>query len=168
MNIKLREITPEDNPELASIIRRNLEEYDLAVPGTVYYDPELDRLSEFYLADPENRRYWIMEDEEGSVVGGVGLARFEHMDDCAEMQKIYLTEKVKGRGLGKLLVQKIEKTAEEMGFKRLYLETHTNLWIAVKMYEECGYRYIDKPAQVRHSTMNRFMIKELYGPEGEN
>jgi len=161
MNVKLREITPEDNHDLAAIIRHNLEQYDLALPGTVYFDPELDRLSDFYLADPLNRKYWILEDEDGSVLGGIGLAKVDYMDDTAEMQKIYLTDRVKGRGLGKLLVETIEKTAREMGFSKLYLETHTNLRVAVRLYEECGYRYIDRPEQVKHSTMNRFMVKDL-------
>jgi len=159
--MRIREITPEDNRALASIIRRNLEQYDLAKPGTVYFDPELDCLSDYYLADPVNRKYWILEDEDGSVAGGVGLSRVGHMDSCAEMQKIYLTERVKGRGLGKLLLKKIEDTAREMGFKRLYLETHTSLRTAILMYEAHGYRYIEKPDQVQHSTMNRFMLKEL-------
>ena len=48
-----------------------------------------------------------------------------------------------------------------MGYKKLYLETHTNLEAAIHIYEKCGYEEIDKPAGVVHATMNRFYIKEL-------
>ena len=44
---------------------------------------------------------------------------------------------------------------------KIYLETHTNLPTAIHMYEKSGYREIDKPEGVIHSTMNKFFIKDL-------
>lgn len=57
-----------------------------------------------------------------------------------------------------------EEFARKAGYKLLYLETHTNLATAVKMYEKLGFREIEKPKAVVHSTMNRFYIKELQVP----
>ena len=32
---------------------------------------------------------------------------------------------------------------------------------AVHLYEKCGYKEIERPAAVVHSTMNRFFLREL-------
>lgn len=40
-----RKIEAADDGRIAEIIRANLEKLGLAVPGTAYFDPELDHLS---------------------------------------------------------------------------------------------------------------------------
>ena len=55
----------------------------------------------------------------------------------------------------------IEERMREAGYKQSYLETHDNLQAAIHIYEKCGYREIDRPKEVVHSTMNRFFIKEF-------
>ncbi len=155
-----REIKPSDNYALADLIRVNLKAYKLDIPGTAYFDEHLDRLSEFYLADRSERFYYILEDE-GKLAGGIGLAKIDLFEECAELQKLYLSDDVKGKGLGYKLISLIEDKARELGYKRIYLETHDNLKAAVHLYERCDYTEIDKPESVVHSTMNRFFIKDL-------
>ena len=157
--IKYREITEADNEAVAAIVRDNLEQFGLDIPGTVYYDDGLDRLSDFY-GDKE-RRYFVVEDEAGKVIGGIGFARFEPMDDTAELQKLYLTDSAKGSGLGYEMIKYIEDRMREAGYKQSYLETHDNLRAAIHIYERSGYKEIDRPKEVGHSTMNRFFVKEL-------
>ena len=127
----------------------------------MYFDPELDRLSEFYNGDPEKRVYYIALDENGNMIGGVGAAEFAGFPDCAELQKLYLTDSAKGKGYGKELVHIVETWAVSAGYRYLYLETHTNLTTALKLYEKLGFRRIEKPESVVHSTMDHFYIKEL-------
>ena len=52
-NIKIRLITAADNPIIADIIRTNLKKVNLDIPGTAYFDSELDSLSAYYLFMPE-------------------------------------------------------------------------------------------------------------------
>ena len=54
-----------------------------------------------------------------------------------------------------------EQYAKAAGYHSLYLETHTNLEAAMGLYEKLGFRQIEKPAAVLHSTMNRFFLKQL-------
>lgn len=68
---------------------------------------------------------------------------------------------MKGRGLGYQLIDKVEQEARALGYKRMYLETHTNLKVAIHTYEKSEYKEIDRPDCVVHSTMNRFYMKEL-------
>jgi putative acetyltransferase len=158
--MKFREISKADDAILAGIIRSNLKAYKLDIPGTVYFDNNLDHLSDYYLGDRAKRYYFIaVEDDE--VIGGIGLAEFEFFDDCAELQKLYLADRAKGRGIGYTLIRMVEDKARELGYKRIYLETHNNLTPAIHIYEKSGYREIEKPAGVVHATMDRFFIKEL-------
>lgn len=97
----------------------------------------------------------------GTVIGGIGVAEFDGIDNCAEIQKLYLADGAKGKGLGKKLMQTAEKFAQGAGNSRLYLETHSNLEAAIGLYERLGFHRIDKPETVLHGTMNRFYLKEL-------
>lgn len=155
------EITSADDKALAEIIRHNLKAHHLDIPGTAYFDEALNNLSSFYCGHPQGRFYCILKNEQGEVAGGVGLAELEFFENCAELQKLYLADSVKGMGLGYELIAFIENKARELGYGSMYLETHTNLEAAIHIYEKCGYEKIDKPAGVVHATMNRFYLKKL-------
>ncbi|MDO4649951.1 MAG: GNAT family N-acetyltransferase [Eubacteriales bacterium] len=159
-----RMITPRDNATIAKIVRDNLKAYHLDVPGTVYYDESLDHLSDFYLADPKRRAYYIVidEQEENKVIGGIGFAEFDGKENCAELQKLYLANRAKGRGLGYELIRLVEQKVRELGYQTLYLETHTNLEPAIHIYEKYGFTKIERPGGVVHGTMNRFYELKLH------
>ena len=161
--MQLRTITKDYDADLAKLIRSNLKAHHLDIPGTAYFDEGLEHLSEFYLAEPEKRAYFILTEEDGSLAGGIGLAEFPLFEDCAELQKLYLADGVKGRGLGYRLIEAVEEAARARGYRRIYLETHTNLQAALHIYEKSGYAQIEKPEAVVHATMNRFYLKELRG-----
>ena len=156
---KYREMTETDNEAVAALVRNNLKQFGLDIPGTVYFDAGLDRLSDFY--GSKERRYFVIEDDGGKVIGGIGFADFEPMNFTAELQKLYLKDSAKGTGLGYELIRFIEDKMREAGYKQSYLETHDNLQAAIHIYEKCGYKEIERPKEVVHSTMNRFFLKAL-------
>ena len=158
--MEFREICKADDAALAHIIRTNLKAHKLDIPGTVYFDNNLDHLSDFYLGD-KAERFYLIALEKDEVVGGIGLAKLDFFEDCAELQKLYLAESVKGSGIGYTLISMIEDKARELGYKQMYLETHTNLAAAIHVYEKSGYKEIEKPAGVVHATMDKFFIKQL-------
>ncbi len=159
LTMKYREITPADNAAVAALVRDNLKQFGLDIPGTVYFDEGLDRLSDFYRRDDAG--YYVLEDETGTVIGGIGYAAFAPMKDTAELQKLYLADAMKGSGLGYEMVAYIEQKMREAGFRQSYLETHDNLRAAIHIYEKSGYKEIERPKEVGHSAMNRFFLKAL-------
>ena len=159
--LKYRKIEATDDGIIAKIIRTTLEKLHLNISGTAYFDPELEHLSVYYESKPSKRRYFVALDAEGQVIGGVGIAEFDRIDNCAELQKLYLDDSVKGKGYGKELMQIAEDWARSAGYKNLYLETHTNLSVALKLYEKMGFHRVEKPCSTQHSTMNRFYLKKL-------
>ena len=94
--LQYREMTEADNAAVAALVRDNLKQFGLDIPGTVYFDEGLDHLSDFY--GNEERRYFVIEDENGIVIGGIGYAGFELMKDTAELQKLYLADSEKDPG----------------------------------------------------------------------
>lgn len=159
--LNYRKITVEDNAAIAGIIRSNLEKFHLNIPGTAYFDPELDHLSAYYNQSPARRVYFVALGAEGQVLGGVGIAEFDGIDRCAELQKLYLADSAKGKGCGMELMHLAEAWACSAGYEKLYLETHTNLSVALRLYERLGFRQIERPRTTQHSAMNRFYLKAL-------
>lgn len=159
-NYKIEKIIPEYNCVMAKIIRENLKNHGLDIPGTAYFDPSLDDLCSFY-TEKDKRGYYVLTDENNKVLGGVGFAEFEPFKDCAEVQKLYLDYSVKGKGFGYKLMEFIENKLKESGYSFAYLETHSNLKIAIYLYEKIGYEKIDRPSDVAHGAMDSFYIKKL-------
>lgn len=151
-------IKPHQDAAMAAIVRAALKEHGLDKPGTAYFDASLDHLSAYY--DRPGRAYYVLLDGE-TVVGGVGVAEFDDLPGCCELQKLYLAPAFHGRGLGSQMIRYIEDRARALGYRQIYLETHTALQAALRAYERCGYRSIPRPSSVIHTTMDRFYLKEL-------
>lgn len=160
MGYKIREMVPEDNSAMAELVRDNLKKHCLDIPGTAYFDSALDNLYEFY-SSSKKRGYYVLTDENNCVVGGIGFAEFDPFPDCAELQKLYLADSVKGLGWGYRLLSFIENKVMETGYKSVYLETHSNLKVALHMYEKSGYLRIARPPAVIHGAMDNFYHKKL-------
>lgn len=157
--LKYREMTAADDAAVAKLIRDNLKKHNLDIPGTVYFDEGLDHLSEYY--GTSERRYFVIENAQGEVIGGIGFAKLDFMEDTAELQKLYLNDSVKGSGLGYELISVVESKMKDAGYKYSYLETHDNLQAAIHIYKKSEYDEIEKPKEVVHSAMNRFFKKSL-------
>ena len=157
-------IQPYHDAAMAAIVRAALKAHGLDIPGTAYFDASLDHLSAFY--DRPGRAYYVLLDDE-NVIGGVGVAEFDGLPGGCELQKLYLVPAFRGRGLGSDMIRFIEDRARELGYRQIYLETHTALSAALRAYERAGYRPIPRPASVIHTTMDRFYRKELYPSQNE-
>lgn len=159
-NITIRTIEPKDNIPLAKVIRKALEDFDANKPGTVYFDPTTDHLSDVFTA--VGSKYFIVE-EDGELLGGSGIYPTKNLPaDTCELVKLYLTAAARGKGLGRLLMEKCFVAAKELGYKKMYLETMPQLVIAVPLYEKTGFKYLPAPlGNSGHDGCHIWMIKEL-------
>lgn len=158
-DITIRAIQPGDNPILAKIIRAALTEWGAARPGTVYYDPTTDALSELFRTT--GSLYWVAE-QNGLVLGGAGIFPSPGLPaNVCELVKMYLTPAARGIGLGKTLIEKCLTAAKDMGYQRVYLETMPELKRAMEVYEKFGFRYLDEPmGNTGHFGCGKWMILE--------
>ncbi len=141
MTIHLRPIQPEDNQQIAAIIRATLEEFKANHPGTVYYDTTTDQLSDVFTFQAS--RYWIAM-EGNQMLGGGGIFPTEGLPgDTCELVKLYLLPAARGKGIGKLLMEQCHAEAKALGFQKIYLETMPELTNAIPLYEKQGYTYLE-------------------------
>ncbi len=159
-SIRIREIIPEDNSILAGIIRKSLEEFNAAKPGTVYFDETTDRLYDVFRTSKSAYFVLLQGDE---ILGGGGFYPTANLpENTCELVKLYISAQGRGRGLGKMLIQKCEAAAYAAGYNYIYLETMPELKIAVPMYEKMGYHYLDGPlGNSGHGGCDIWMGKEL-------
>jgi len=161
MAVTLRPIQPSDNIELARIIRESLVEFGVPKVGTVYSDPDTDRLFELFQAAP-NSCYFVAE-EDGILLGGCGVYPTNGLPtNYAELVKLYLTAATRGRGIGKMLMEKCFAAAVELGYTHLYLESFPQLAKAISIYEKTGFKLLDHAlGNSGHFSCNIWMVKEL-------
>jgi putative acetyltransferase len=159
-DIFIRLIKTGDDAELANIVRFTLKEFGANKPGTVYFDKTTDHLSQLFQVP--GSVYYVAE-YNGEIVGGGGIFPSPGLPaDTCELVKMYLLKKVRGVGLGKLLIEKCIEFAKANGYKKIYIETMPELKQALKVYEKFGFNYINHPiGNTGHFGCDVWMIKEL-------
>ncbi len=141
---QIRPIQPQDNAKIAAIIRKVSKEFGLAPEsGFAVADPVLDDLYTVY--HQPNAQYWVIENEQGEILGGGGLSPLKGDHTILEIQKMYFLPEIRGLGFAKQLLEKAFQFKLQQGFKSCYLETTKELWQAVKLYEKLGFQYLDQP-----------------------
>ncbi|MBM7643104.1 hypothetical protein JOC28_001405 [Streptococcus loxodontisalivarius] len=65
----LRPIEFSDNAKVASLIRESLEKEGMARPGTAYFDPQLDKLADYYNSQ-ERAAYFVIQEGEDIIASG--------------------------------------------------------------------------------------------------
>lgn len=156
--MKIRLITEKDNLQLCQLIRQILEQENLALPGTAYYDESLTNLSAYYQKD-ENTAYFVVTDETEKVYGGAGIGHFS--EGICELQKLYLLPELRGQGWAKKLMDTVLSFAQNH-YEQIYLESHTNLSRALELYKKYGFTSLSAPLSgSEHSLMNVWMLKKL-------
>ena len=111
-----------------------LESYALE-PEAEGADADLYDLDGAYLK--AGGAFWVVEDDRGEIVGTCGLKPMAN--GSVELRKMYLMPHARGQGLGKKLLRTAIAKAKALGFKRLELETATQLREAIALYESFGF-----------------------------
>lgn len=158
----LRPIQPQDNAQLAHIIRDVSKEFGLAAEsGFAVADPILDELYNVY-AQP-NSHYWVIENEYGEIFGGGGVSPLQGETIISEIQKMYFLPEIRGLGFARKILELAFDFAQQHGFNACYLETTQNLHQAIKLYEKLGFEHLTAPkGNTGHShACEIWMLKPL-------
>lgn len=159
-NFLIRKIVTDDNSALAVIIRSSLKEFNANKPGTVYFDESTDHLSDIFLA-PKSA-YFVLEIND-EVAGGGGFYPTEGLEaDTCELVKMYLSKKYRGKGYGKMILEKCMKAAAEKGFTKMYIETMPELTDAIAMYQKNNFHFLPGPlGNSGHTGCDVWMLRML-------
>lgn len=121
------------------------------------YPPESNYLdSAAELAKPHVR--FVGAFENGSAIG-CGAVKL--MDGYAEIKRIYINPKQRGKGLGKRILSELECIAGRAGRRIVRLETGTRQPEALVLFERNGYIRTGPYADYRDDPLSVFMEKTL-------
>ncbi len=102
----------------------------------------------------EQQSIHIMAVENNKVIG-VGRAHF-NSDSEAQLRYMAVEEEWQGRGIGKLILNELEKRVIEKGAKKIVLHARDN---AVKFYEINGYKIV-KPSHTLFEAIPHYLMEK--------
>lgn len=134
-DISVRAATNADCENVRKLVFGVLREYGLEPePGGT--DTDLTDIETYYLES--GGLFEVLEDAGGKLLGTVGL--FPLDKETVELRKMYFDKSLRGRGLGKKMLERMIEKSREMGFQRIYLETASVLQEAIGLYEKYGFQ----------------------------
>jgi putative acetyltransferase len=159
-NISIRQIAFRDNGHVAAIVRSSLAEFGANKPGTVFFDDTTDHLYEVF---QKHGSIYFVAEQGGQILGGAGIYPSPGLPEhTCELVKMYLTSSARGKGLGKLLIDKSLEFARDFGYRQVYIETMPELRKAVSIYEKFGFEYLTGPlGNTGHFSCDIWMLKQL-------
>ena len=92
----------------------------------------------------------------------IACAAFKKYDkECAEVKRVFIKEKYRGKGISKKLMKQLEAKAKEKGYKYLILESGEPLVSAMALYRKIGYEVIPNYGQYKNMPDSICMKKEI-------
>lgn len=161
-SLTLRPIRPEDNLQVAAIIRAVMTDYGAVGPGFSIEDPEVDGMYEAY--NHPRALFLVLENTtDGQVVGCGGIAPLQGgAPDTCELKKMYFLPAARGQGMGRRLVETLEVAAGRRGFRYMYIETLSSMQEANRLYQRLGFEPLPGPmGSTGHGGCNQFYGKAL-------
>jgi putative acetyltransferase len=160
MNVIVRPVKPADSPAIANIIRSVMPEFGAGRQGTAMHDPEVNDIYEAY--SKPRTAYFVCE-LDGKILGGGGVAPLAGGDgSTCELRKMYFLPEGRGKGLGRMTVERCVQAAKEIGFEFCYLETFSTMTDAMALYAKQGFTKIDGPlGNTGHFACDQFYKMKL-------
>ncbi len=125
--------TRADVPDVIALLARIWEEYGFIwEPETEF--PDLFRFDEHYA--PPHGAFWVVRDA-GQLVGSIGVERVDAT--TAEIHRLYLDAHLRGRGLGRALVEEVLAWCRANAFTRLVLWSDTRFEHSHRLYRRLGF-----------------------------
>ena len=100
--------------------------------------------------------YILFAVDEDQAIGTVALKH--HGDACFELTKMAVTAGQQGRGVGKALLTAAIQRYNEISGQKMFLESHSSLETAIKLYEAAGFRHAARPSGSDYARSDTYMV----------
>ncbi|MBU6420680.1 MAG: GNAT family N-acetyltransferase [Gammaproteobacteria bacterium] len=134
LRLTLRPGIRADADALRSLVGGILQSYGLPAPGAAL-DDDLADVAGWY--GSRQGMFEVLEDSSGVLVGCSGA--YGRSQTLCELRRLYLAYKVRHRGLGRVLLERVLAWARTHGFETIELFTAPVLKEAVQLYERYGF-----------------------------
>ena len=122
---------------LRSINESAQREYKLSFDVDAMVASDMSEREKFH---PPYGRFYIVQEQEAFVAVGC-LKRLDEL--VGEIQRMYVKPAVRGRGIGRLIVDRLISDARQIGYRKLRLESLKFLATAHGLYRSVGFVEID-------------------------
>lgn len=133
MDARIRRLRPEDIPAVLATVQSVFKEYGLWEQHRRGLD-DLRQAPESYV---RRGGEFLVAELRGRIVGCGGLMPLKSR--TAEVRRMYLMPKNRGKGLGRALLGKLISAARRGNFSRLILETSPRYQDAIALYLRNGF-----------------------------
>jgi GNAT superfamily N-acetyltransferase len=116
----------------------------------------------FELAEEQtagDRGVFLLARVDGRPVGCGALRRID--TTTGEIKRMYVAPAARGTGLGRRLLDELERHARGLGLRRLVLETGPRQPEAIGLYQRAGFARIPCFGEYRHAPLSVCMAKPL-------
>ena len=100
--------------------------------------------------------YILFAEQDGELVGCVALKH--HGDGRYELTKMAVTASRQGFGYGRDLLLAAIARYDSISGKNLFLETHSSLQTAIKLYGSAGFHHASHPTASDYERSDTYMI----------
>jgi putative acetyltransferase len=134
--LSLRPVRPDDDDDLARIIRSGMAEFGICGVGPDD-DAEIASISSAYA--PPRAAFFVVE-YSGRVLGGGGIGPISGQSEkICELRKMYLVPEARGLGAGRRLLDACLDFARHAGYRTCYLATLERMTRARRLYAGSGF-----------------------------
>ena len=160
MTPTIREVRPEDDPQLADLITQVMTEIGAIGEGYSINDPEVQAMSQNYFAP---RAGYLVLARGNEILGGGGFAPLtDAPETTCELRKMYFLPSARGLGKAQEMLNLIIEHAKAAGYAKMYLETIIGADKAIALYERNGFTKIQCPrGNTGHSSCDTFYERDL-------
>ena len=145
------------SPELAPHFERLNMEWLRAMFVVEPLDRELLANPQTHVIDPGGHILFARLGDR--IVGTCGLE--DKGDERFELIKTAVTSGVQGRGIGRLLCERMLAVARKRGARRVFLETNSRCGPAIALYEKLGFVHRPLPPETEFERCDVYMELDL-------
>ena len=126
--------TPTTDPAAAALLDEyfTMREHGMSGYRIVHPDPAV-------FTEPAG--VFVVASVDGAVVGGGGIRMLA--SSRAEVKHLYVRPSARGTGLGRALLEELERRASVLGATEVVLDTNARLEAAQGLYRSAGYAEVD-------------------------
>ncbi len=140
-DLLIRPATNGDCERVIALVFNVLAEYSLP-PHPDSKDADLKDIEGNYIR--AGGIFEVIEDGAGNLLGTYGLYPLDK--ETCELRKMYFVPAMRGRGLGRRILERAVEHARRLKYKAIVLETHSVLKEAVRLYKNFGFM----PIEIEH------------------
>lgn len=120
-----------------------------------------DKYKQYNQLDEIKEAIVIYVDGKAAGAGAIREYQYGDIENATELKRVFVREEFQGKGLGTRLVHELLDWAQELGYKKVILETGELLAESCHVYRKVGFTKIDNYGPYSAMQESLCMMKEL-------